>query len=167
MARTIQGLTPGGAECKSTVFPSVGRSSDASGARPFLAYDASLDEAAYWTFPAPVGLTAPYTLVITYAMASATANAVVFDAAMEAVASGDGAPNFLSAESLDSVNTAAADTVPGTAGLPKQVSVVLANNDSVVAGDIVRLRIRRVGSSGSDTATGDAQLYAAELKDSG
>ena len=55
MARTVAYLTPGGAETKTTTFPAPGRSSDGSGARPYLAYDASADEAAYWTFAVKVG----------------------------------------------------------------------------------------------------------------
>lgn len=165
MARTVAFLTPGGAETKTTTFPAPGRSSDASGARPYLAYDAATDEAAYWTLAAPVGFTSPFTAVISYAAASATSNAVVWDVAVEAVTSGDGAPDFDAAESLDTVNTASADTVPGTAGLMKQVSLTLTNSDSAAAADYVRFRVRRVGSSGSDTATGDIFLFGVEIRD--
>ncbi len=165
MARTVAYLTPGGAETKTTTFPAPGRSSDASGARPYLAFDAAADEAAYWTCRVPVGFTSPFTAVIDYAAASATSNAVVFDVAVEAVTSGDASPDTDAAESLDTVNTATADTVPATAGLFKQVSVALTNGDSAAAGDMVRFRLRRVGSSGSDTATGDIFVFGVEIKD--
>lgn len=165
MARTIAYLTPGGAETKTTTFPAPGRSSDASGARPYLAFDAGTDEAAYWTLAVPQGFTSPMTAVISYAMASATANNVIWDVTVEAITSGDGSPDTDAAESLDTANTAAADTVPATAGLLKQVSVTLTNGDSAAAADYLRIRIRRVGSSGSDTATGDAFFFLAELRD--
>jgi hypothetical protein len=164
MARTVAFLAPGGAETKTTTFPAPGRSSDASGARPYLAYDAATDEAAYWTLAVPVGFTSPFTAVISYAMASATTNAVIWDVAVEALTSAD-AVDTDAAESLDTVNTAAADTVPGTAGHMKQVSVTLTNSDSAAAADMVRFRVRRVGSSGSDTATGDAFLFVVEIRD--
>lgn len=166
MARTITSLSPLNAEFKSSTFPAVGRTSDASGARPYLGFDATADEAAYFTFIAPQGLTTPISAVATYAMASATSGNVIFDVAVEAITSGD-AMDTDSTESLDTVNTAAADAVPATAGNAKQVSVTLTNNDSIAAGDMVRVRFRRVGSSGSDTATGDANLYALEIRDSG
>ena len=164
MARTVAYLTPGGAETKTTTFPQPGRSSDASGARPYLAFDAATDEAAYWTMACPQGFTAPLTAVISYAMASATANAVVWDITVEALTSAD-AVDTDTTESLDTANTAAADTVPGTAGHLKQVSTALTNGDSVAAADYVRIRIRRVGSSGSDTATGDAFFLGCEIRD--
>jgi hypothetical protein len=165
MARTVAFLAPGGAETKTTTFPAPGRSSDASGARPYLAYDAATDEAAYWTLAVPQGFTSPFTAIISYAMASATTNAVVWDVTVEAITSGDGTPDTDAAESLDTANTATADTVPGTAGLLKQVSVALSNGDSAAAADYLRIRIRRVGSSGSDTATGDAFFFGCELRD--
>lgn len=164
MSRTVAYLTPGGAETKTTTFPAPGRSSDASGSRPYLAFDASADEAAYWTLRVPVGFTSPFTAVIDYAAASATSNAVVFDMAVEAITSGDSMDTDTS-ESLDSVNTASADTVPGTAGHLKQVTLALTNGDSAAAGDYVRFRLRRVGSSGSDTATGDIFVFGVEIQD--
>ncbi len=164
MARTVAFLTPGGAETKTSTFPAPGRSSDASGARPYLAYDAGTDEAAYWTLAVPQGFTSPFTAVISYAMASATSNAVVWDVTVEAITSADSMDTD-SSESLDTANTASADTVPATAGHLKQVSVALSNGDSAAAADYVRIRVRRVGSSGSDTATGDAFLFGVELRD--
>jgi hypothetical protein len=164
VARTVAFLTPGGAETKTTTFPAPGRSSDASGARPYLAYDAAADEAAYWTLAVPQGFTSPFTAVISYAMASATSNAVVWDITVEAITSADSMDTD-SAESLDTANTASADTVPGTAGHMKQVTTALSNGDSAAAADLLRIRIRRVGSSGSDTATGDAFFLGCELRD--
>lgn len=165
MSRTVAFLTPGGAETKTTTFPAPGRSSDASGARPYLAFDAATDEAAYWTLAVPVGFTAPFTAVISYAAASATTGDVVFDVAVEAITTGDGAPDTDSAESLDTVNTATANTVPGTAGLLKQVTLALTNGDSSAAADYARIRLRRVGSAGGDTATGDIFVFGVELRD--
>jgi hypothetical protein len=91
----------------------------------------------------------------------------VWDATLEAITSGDGSPDTDSAESLDTANASAATAVPGTAGLLSQLSITLTNNDSIAAGDYCRLRIRRTGSSGSDTATGDALVFAVELRDDG
>src|SRR6185436_20053948 len=154
MARTIAYLNPGAAECKTTTFPAPGRTSDASGARPYLAFDAATDEAAYWTLRALQGLTGTMTLVIDYIMASATSNAVRWGASVEAVTDGD-STDLDAGESVDTENTTDV-TVPGTAGFIDQASITLTNQDSVAAGDYVRIRVRRVGSNGADTATGDA-----------
>jgi hypothetical protein len=149
---------------KSSTFPAVGVSSDASGARPYLAFDAAAAEAAYWTLAVPVGYTSPLTAVISYAMASATSNAVVWDVAVEAITTGDSTDTD-AGESLDTVNAASADTVPGTAGFMKQVSVTLTNGDSAAAADMLRIRVRRNGADAGDTATGDAFLFVVELRD--
>lgn len=163
MSRTIDRFMPGGAECKTSTFPAPGRTSDASGARPYLAYDASADEAAYWTSIVPQGFTGTMTLVISYIMASATSGNVVWGAAVEAVTSGD-TVDLDTTESLDTENTVT-DAVPGTAGYLKQVSITLTNQDSAAVADYMRVRIRRLGSNGSDTATGDALFLGAELRD--
>lgn len=158
-------LTPESAQFKTTTFPELNQTSDASGARKYLGYDAATDEAAYWTVVAPQGWTNTGTAVISYSMASATSGNIIADVTIEAVTSGDGTPNFASAESLDTANTSSADAVPGTAGLMKQVSITLTNSDSIAAGDTLRFRVRRVGANGSDTATGDMRVYAVEIRD--
>jgi len=60
-----------------------------------------------------------------------------------------------------------AATVPGTSGVVKVTNVAIAagatGTDSIAAGDDYRLRIRR--DVATDTAAGDAQLLAVELKE--
>lgn len=156
---------PFDAEFKTSTFPDLAQTSDASGARPYLGFDASADEAAYFTAVAPANWTnTAVTAVVTYAMASATSGAVVFDVAVEAISDGDTVDTD-AAESLDTANVSSAATVPGTAGYIDQVSITLATHDSSAAGDLLRFRVRRLGSSGSDTATGDANVYAVEIRD--
>jgi hypothetical protein len=163
MARTVDYFTPGMGEAKTTTFPQPGRSSDASGARPYLAFDAATDEEIYFTLRAPQALTAPLTAIIDYMMASATANAVRWGVSIEAVTDGD-ATDLDAVESLATENTVDV-TVPGTAGHLDQASVTLTNNDSIAVGDYVRIRVRRVGSNAADTATGDALFLGMELRD--
>ena len=56
--------------------------------------------------------------------------------------------------------------VSGTAGdvFSTTISVVAANLDGLVAGDLFRLLVTRQGANGSDTATGDAELVAVEMR---
>jgi len=165
-ARTVAIFLPTDGQFKSTTFPAPGVSSDASGARALLAFDATADEAVYFDWVAPVGITTPLTAKITYAMASATSGNTVWDVAVEAISDGDSVDTD-SSESLDSVNASSATAAPGTAGYIDQISITLTNNDSVAAADMVRFRLRRTGSSGSDTATGDANFFRLEIQDDG
>jgi hypothetical protein len=155
-------FTPNAAEFPSTNFPQL----LLSNRRPALAFDASTDETCYWTGIAPQGLTGTISVVITYAMASATSGAVGFQAQLEAISDGD-AVDTDAATSFDSVNNSASTTVPGTAGYIDQISITLTNADSLAAADYFRLSLNRDadGSAITDSATGDAYVLAVELRD--
>lgn len=133
--------------------------------RPYLAFDATTDESAEWTFVAPQGLTGAITVAIFYRMAAATTGAVRWEAILEAISDGDSVDTD-SASSFDSTNNNGA-TVPGTAGHIDVILITMTNADSIAAGDYCRLRINRDanGTTGTDDATGDAQFLAAELRD--
>lgn len=154
--------TPYSAEFPASSFPQL----TLVNRRPVLAYDAAADEAAYWSFIAPQGLTGTITLVITYMMASATSGTVGFQAQLEAVSDGD-ATDLDAGTSFDTVNNSASTTVPATAGYIDQISITMTNADSVAAADYVRLSINRDGdgSAITDSATGDAYLLLAEIRD--
>jgi hypothetical protein len=154
--------TPYSAEFPATNFPQL----TLSNRRPVLAFDASTDETCYWTFIAPQGLTGAITLVVTYAMASATSGTVGLQAQLEAITDGDSTDTD-AATSFDTVNNSASTTVPGTAGYIDQISITLTNADSMAAADYVRLSLNRDadGSAITDSATGDLYLLAAELRD--
>lgn len=161
MATTRALLTPFSAEFPASAFPGL----TAINARPALAFDASTQETAYWTLAAPQGITGTMTLVVTYMMASATSGTVEFEAAVEAISDGD-ATDLDTTTSFDTVNASGAITVPGTAGYIDQVSITLTNQDSVAAGDLLRISISRDADDGTnDTATGDLYLLLAELRD--
>lgn len=154
--------SPLSAEFPSSNFPAL----LLSNRRPVLAFDASTDETAYWSFIAPQGLTGTITLVITYAMASATSGTVGFQAQIEAITDGDSTDTDATT-SFDSVNNSASTTVPGTAGYIDQISITMTNADSMAAADYCRLSINRDadGSAITDSATGDAYVLLVELRD--
>jgi hypothetical protein len=161
MATRFVGL-PESAHFPSSNFPQLTLSNQ----RPVLAYDASTDETAYWTDIAPQGLTGTITLVITYAMASATSGAVGLQAQIEAISDGD-ALDTDATTSFDTVNNSASTTVPGTAGHIDQISITMTNADSLAAADYYRISVNRDadGSAITDSATGDLYLLAIELRD--
>jgi hypothetical protein len=86
----------------------------------------------------------------------ATANEVIWEVYVEAVTPAD-AVDLDSATSFDSVNTTT-DTVPATAGHLKVASVTLTNKDSVAAGDMVRILLRRDSDHANDDAAASAYV---------
>ena len=152
--------TPLSAEFPASNYPQL----TLSNRRPVLAFDDSTSETCYWTTVIPQGWTAPATAVISYAMASATSGGVAFDVAVEALTSGD-ATDTDATTSFASVNTGTDAGVPGTAGYMEQISVTLSNLDSATAGDLVRFSLARATSNATDTATGDAYVFALEIRD--
>lgn len=133
--------------------------------RPYLAFDASADESCDFSGIAPQGLTGALAAVITYRMTSAITGSARWQASLEAITDGDALDTDASS-GFDTANSAGA-TVPGTAGYIDQISITLTNADSLAAGDYFRLRINRDadGTSGTDDATGDAEVLAIELRD--
>ena len=156
-------LLPESAQFPSTNFPQL-TTIHSTERRRVLGYDASTSETAAWTLVVPQGWTGTGTLVINYCMASATTGGVAFDVALEAVTPGD-STDLDAATSYATVNAANDGTVPGTAGYPDVVTVTLTNDDSLAAGDLLRISIARDIADGADTATGDCLLIAAELRD--
>lgn len=152
-------FTPLAAEFPSSNFPALAMSNR----RPVLAFDASTDETCYWTGVAPQGITGTVTVVVSYAMASATTGSVYFQAALEAITAAD-AVDTDATTSFDTANSGNG-TVPGTAGYVQQISITMTNADSIAAGDYFRLSLSRDADNGSDTATGDAYVLAVELRD--
>ena len=111
------------------------------------------------------GLTGTMNAVIYYCMASATSGKVDFEVSIEVVTPDD-ALDLDTSTSYDSVN-AGNETVPGTAGYMSTITITLTNNDSMAAGDLVRLKLERDADDGTDdTATGDAYVLAVEFRDS-
>jgi hypothetical protein len=159
---TLARYTPGEFKLPATAFPAYGIDGQNW---EYLAFDATTDENAYVQDVAPQGISGTLTAIITYRAASATTGAFRWQVAVEAITDGDSVDTD-SASSFDTANSAGA-TVPGTAGHIDQISVTLTNADSIAAGDLFRLRVNRDadGTSGTDDATGDAQVLCVELRD--
>jgi hypothetical protein len=134
--------------------------------RPALAFDASVKETCYWSAVTPQGIGGSLSLVVSYIMASATAGKVDFEAAVEAISSGD-ALDLDAGASFDSANGMTAPTVPGTAGYMQQFTITLTNADNIAAGDLIRVSLARdAADATNDTASGDCYVLEVELRDS-
>lgn len=159
---TVTTIFEGGplsAEFPSSNFPAL---TPVNG-RVALAFDASTDEACYWSFICPQGgIGTTLSCVVYYAMASATSGAVYWQAALEAVTPGDSL-DLDASTSFDTANSGNG-TVPGTAGYMQSISITMTNKDSIAAGDLCWLKLNRDADHASDTATGDALVYRVELR---
>ena len=103
------------------------------------------------------------TVIISYAMATATTNNVAFTTAFEDV----GTAQDLDSDGFATGITGADQTVPGTSGVCNQYSNAHNNGaqiDTTSPGDYFRLKVTRAVPVGTD-ASGDAQIVAVELKE--
>lgn len=162
MATVYQQLTPEAAAFPATVFPQYNKIAGTAFPVTGLAYDAALDEAAFWKLEALNYGSGNLTLDVEWYADSASSGDVVWGAAIAAITpdtdSGD-----VETKALATENTVT-DTHLGTTGQRlHRASITISNLDSLAARDDVWVRIRRVGSSGSDTMTGDAILALAVL----
>lgn len=139
---------------------------DTRNQHPVLDFDADTDESAVFSavMPQHYAGTTGVTVYIHYAMATATADEVVWNAAFERI--GD------QQQDIDADSFAAAQattvTVPGTSGLIDIASIAFtdgAQMDSVAVGEGFRLKITRDADNGDDDATGDAELRWVELRE--
>jgi hypothetical protein len=103
------------------------------------------------------------TVYIHYAMSTAEALTVDWDAAFERI--GDQQLD-IDGDSFAGVQSVDDTTVPDTSGLVDIVSIAFANGaemDSVAVGELFRLKVTR--DAVSDDAAGDAEIYGVELKE--
>ena len=101
------------------------------------------------------------TLKIIFASEVTATDEAVFDVSVEAVTSGD-AVDLDAGRSFDSVNSGEVDPPPA-AGYEVDLTITLANKDSVAAGDEVVFHIRRDTDHANDTCTGDAYVSSIRI----
>lgn len=162
-------LTPGAAilpdGSATNAAPAIQRvKSTATAPAPYflqLAFDASTEEWASWSFRMPADYSSSPVLKIQYKMTSATSGNIVWVGQLAAITDGDSTDG--DAKAFAAVNSSGAVAVPGTAGFVKEVSITMTNADSVAAGDFVVVRIARDADDANDTATGDAEFIGAAL----
>lgn len=157
---TLVVFTPNGAEFPASNYATL----DTRNNHPCLDYDTTTAETAYWTavMPQSYSDTTGVTVYVHWAATSATSGTIGWLIAFERNADG----SSVTSDDFASNQTITAVTVPGTAGLLDVTSVAItkgANMDSVVAGDMFRLRVIRDVSN--DSASGDAEVYAVEIRE--
>ncbi len=130
---------------------------DTRNGHPTLRFDTTTQETAIWSGALPADYSgAGITVHIFCSLTSATSGTVGWDVSIERM---DASTLDIDADSFASAQTVTAVTVPGTSGQLLKMSVNIsngANMDSLAAGEMFRLRVRR--DVANDTATGDAEL---------
>lgn len=132
---------------------------------PVLDFDATTNEGAVFSSVMPQNYSAStgVTVYIHYSMASATSGDIDWDVAFERI--GDQQQD-VDSDSFAAANSVDNTTVPGTSGNVDVVNVAFtdgADMDSVAAGEKFRIKVTR--DAASDSATGDAELHAIEIRE--
>jgi len=166
MANSMAFLEPDGAKFYTSAYPEK-TYIHATAQRPVLAFDDTADEVCYWTLAAPQSY-APDMVAIVHCVTASDTNTghdVIFRGELEAITPGVDAVDLDSAESFGSANNSAATAILGTAGYEFTVPITMTNDDGIAAGDLVRFRLTRYATSGSDTVVGDVYVLGVELRE--
>ena len=142
---------------------SNGATLDTRNAHPVLDFYDGTNESAVFSAIMPQAYDGGGVTVYLHWSAIATSGDVDWDVAWERI--GDQQLD-VDGDSFAAVNSQDNNTVPATSGLVDVISVAFTNGadmDSVAVGELFRLKVTRDASS--DTATGDAELHAVELRE--
>lgn len=124
-------------------------------------FNSTTDSFLYWQFRMPDDYGSGLTAKVQYKMQTATSGSIVLGVAIMSMTPGDA--QSVDTNDMGTVNSVT-DTVPGTVKYLDEVSISLANTDSLVAGDFVVLYLMRDADNASDTAKGDLDVVAFCLK---
>ena len=134
---------------------------DLRAGQPVLDFDGAADEEAVFSTVMPShyaggGITAILHVVFT----SATTGTANIECSLERGSTDMDADSF-------AAMTDGSATPNGTSGIETQVTIVLLNMDSIVAGDHFRFKVRRDadGTNGTDDITTDMELRSIELRE--
>ncbi len=139
---------------------------DTRNAHPTLDFDdAAATEAAVFSFVLPRNYAGGgITVYLHWAATSATTGNVIWRTSFEDV----GTAQDTDSDGFATAVTWSAAATSGTSGvcvITSQAHTNGAQIDSLAVGELGRLKVERLGSNGSDSMTGDAELMAVELKE--
>lgn len=155
-------LKPNGASFLGSTFPQLDKINGTNIPVPNLAYDAAADEAAFWRFIATGYASGNVTCDIYWYADTASSGDVVFGGALACITPNTDTQD-IETDAL-ATETTGTDSHLGTTGQRLHLhTLTLSNLDSIADGDEVAFRLRRLGSSGSDTMTGDCRVVMVRL----
>ncbi len=149
MATASQTLEPEAAEFLASTFPALVRNGTNIPIAA-LAYDAATDEAAFWKLDVAQYGSGNLTVTIFWYADSGTSGDVVWGAALCALTPNSDTQD-IETDSLATENTATDSHLGTTAQRLHSVDITVSNLDSLAQGDAAFLRVRRLGTNGSDT----------------
>lgn len=157
---TLAGLDPQSYEPTATNYATL----NVRNLHPILEFDSATQETAIWTRVMPRNYAGGnITVNVTWAAVPTTGN-VGWGVTIERVQAGT---LDIDADSFATEQIVTATTVSGTSGIPLSTGVTATagstGTDSVAAGEVYRLRLRR--DVATDTAAGDAQVLAVEIRE--
>lgn len=162
MATIRTDLDPDQAQFLATVFPQYDKVNGTSFPVTGLRFDASLDEAAFWRLDAFAYGSGNLTCTVIWTADTQSSNATVWEAAIAAITAGTDSQD-VTTKAFATAQTVTSSHLGTTVKRLMTASITISNLDSIAADDIVWLRIKRLGSNGSDSMTGDAWLLQARL----
>ena len=136
---------------------------DTRNAQPCLDFDGSTDEEAVWSFVVPSHYAAGgFTVLLHVAFTTETNNTLRanLELSVERGTTDKDADSFATMTDGEVAPNA-------TSGIETVLTIALANMDSIVAGDHVRLKVRRDadGTNGTDNIATDMELYSIEVRE--
>lgn len=155
MATVYQTLYPESAAFLATVFPQIVKPLGTNFPVPGLAYDAAADEAAFFRIRSVRYGSGNITADIDWYADSASSGDVVFGVAISVITPNTDTQD-IETDAFATENTVTDSHLGTTNQRLHRATVTVSNLDSLAADDHVVVRVRRVGSNGSDTMTGDA-----------
>lgn len=156
MATVFQEFDPAAAHLLSTAFPALVRNGTNFPVTA-LAYDAAVDEAAFWGFRAINYGSGNLTVAIDWYADTASSGDVIWGVQIAAITP-DTDTQDTETKALATANTVT-DTHLGTTGQRlHRATVTVSNLDSIANGDDVWMRVYRDADAAGDTMTGDALL---------
>ncbi|MFG1683514.1 hypothetical protein ACGFNP_25320 [Nonomuraea sp. NPDC049269] len=162
MATVRQPISPEEAQVATSAFPQYIKTNGTNFPVTGLAYDAASTESAYFKRRLAGYGSGNITLNVTWYADTASSGVVRWSAAVACIT-----PN---ADSQDvetkafATSTDTDDTHLGTTGQRVHGhDIVITNTDSAAAGDLVWIRLQRLGGHANDTLAGDAIVLDAEL----
>lgn len=157
MATVTIELHPEQAQYLATAFPQYVKTNGTSFPVPGLAYDATTDEAAFWTFVAAQYGSGNITITVLWYADTGTTGNVVWEAQLSAITANTDTQD-IETDGLATLNFVQ-DTHLGTTNQRLHGAVItLSNLDSLAANDYCTLRVARDANSTSatDDMAGDA-----------
>lgn len=153
---------PEGALFLASTFPEYAKVNGTNFPVSSLKYDAATDESAFWKFVATNYGSGNLTLDILWYADNATSGDIVLGGSISAITPNTDSQD-IETDALATENTVTDSHIGTTGQRVHLATITISNLDSIAANDLIHLRIRRVGSSGSDTMANDAHLLMAVL----